>query len=240
MNLIYKVKLSVCLCVGLLMAAGNANAQQDCGYWASQGYYSTTFWNGGGITVLGSFQERFQYVPVYCRRTDHATFGTSSSTSNSNTPSPEELARQERCRQTQNALDSKRCLEKDSSAPATDDSVRFNIGTFLGLNFNPMRPIIREWHTTMFNAPNDSVWYNYQSTIDSLNAKCAEGPGSYPVVGLALRQVCVGYVQSYFGQLGFNPGLAEYSDSSAARDAFPMREGQICVNLAAQKAVDKC
>ena len=95
MNLIYKISLSV----GLLVAASNAIAQSDCGYWASQGYYSTNVYGSpaAGFTAVGSFQVRFQYVPTYCRRADHYTFSTSASGSGT-WPTPAELARQERCR----------------------------------------------------------------------------------------------------------------------------------------------
>lgn len=103
-----------------------------------------------------------------------------------------------------------------------------------------MRPAVRDYHTTMFNDLNDNTFYNFRSAMLSMKGVCETDILRMPVIGSAARFVCLDYVTGYFGQGTINSGIAEFASSQAAQDAFPMRDGQACVNHAAQKIADQC
>jgi hypothetical protein len=146
----------------------------------------------------------------------------------------QEQARKARCEQAKTEYTSNNCSSRDLNPPAHDSAIRFSIVPISSqAQYNYFRPIIREFHTQIFNDASGNAINNFSSVLTQLRDACDAN-------NTVLAGICKIDANSYFGQPFFGGGLQNFLDSAAGTDAKPNVKGSVCQEIRARHAADQC
>ena len=144
----------------------------------------------------------------------------------------EDGARRARCDELSREASGKDCDARDTRAPLNDYDIRFSILPVSSyFSYDYFRPIIREFHTQIFNDPTGNAINSYSTALTQLRAACE--------ANAALAPLCKFDADMYFGQ-SFGGGLQNFLDSPAGKDAARNRYGSACNAIRERMLAERC
>lgn len=146
----------------------------------------------------------------------------------------DDAARRARCDSAMREYSGKDCGARDLSAPPHDFAMRYSIGAVTTGQYDFFRPIIREFHTQIFNDVTGNNINNFSSVLTQVRATCDGN-----LVSSFDRIACKIVADNYFGQV-FGSGLQGFLDSPAGKDAARNRYGSACNAIRERMYADQC
>lgn len=144
----------------------------------------------------------------------------------------DDAARQARCDSARSDYSGKDCGARDLSAPSNDYNIRFSINPISShLDYNYFRPILRDFHTQIFNDSTGNAINNFSSVLTQLRAACDANAN--------IATLCKIDADIFFGQT-FGGGLQNFLDSAAGKDASRNRYGSACNAARERMYADQC
>jgi hypothetical protein len=142
-----------------------------------------------------------------------------------------EDARQARCSQARTEYSTKDCGARDFNPPPHDFAVRFSAQ----VQHVFFRPILRDFHTQIFNDATGSSINNFSSVLTQLRQACDNN-----ITIVLDRNFCRLDANNYFGQGLLGGGLQDFLNSPAGNDARPNLYGSTCNAIRERLNADQC
>lgn len=143
-----------------------------------------------------------------------------------------EDARKARCDQAKREYSTNNCGARDLNPPLNDYDVRFSFVPISSYTqYNYFRPIIREFHTQIFNDATGNTINNFASVLTQLRAACDAN------ANIAL--LCKVDADNYFGQ-AFGGGLQSFLNAPGGQDAKYNLFGRVCNDIRERHSADQC
>jgi hypothetical protein len=156
-------------------------------------------------------------------------------------PDPDK-ERKDRCKKAQQEFAEKSCDAK-RPRPTNNFDINFTLPgsapelIFISANaFDFLRGNVLAFQQSVFDDLGGNAWYNYSNYLAPMMQQCEANASIFR--GNGGVGFCQFTVNNYFG--GSTGGLAAFESSRAAADARSSRDGQVCQNIAAKIAQDRC
>jgi hypothetical protein len=140
-----------------------------------------------------------------------------------------------RCDQARSEYAFNKCENADYNPPKDDSDIRFNMGLTGVPNYDFFRPILREFHTRIWNDETGNEINNYSAVLTAILGACDSRS-----LNEILAIPCKLDAWTFFGQLGFSGGVESFKNSPAGIDASRNLNGKLCVAIRVRLNADQC
>ncbi len=153
--------------------------------------------------------------------------------------SPAELQRRATCEAANADWADKECdNRRRDGGPRDNYNINFVFPFPDGYEYDYLRGGAFAFQRALYDDLTGGVWNNFNDYIGRFYQDCERFAGGVRAISVP---ICKQNVNTYFGQPILGPsGYAGFQGSQAAIDAASSRNGQVCTNLAAVRAQNRC